>query len=126
MAFKLLRQVRSMIKANKWDFSELHPLFSSLNQHITHKIPLYNQDEMLFALHNAENFFSHQKRKVARKINTDICHAKVEKLIDNIDKNRHNVFKLLRKNMHNNIGCIFFNNDVVIDPPKIESILNKE
>jgi hypothetical protein len=79
----------------------------------------YSEHAMAAALSN-EREFSNQIRLYLRKQRSEDIKLNVEKIIKKIDKNGHNVFKVLKESNTNHITCLLEENDIITDSSKIE------
>lgn len=75
-------------------------------------------------LYDIETRLGRMARGCAREHKRNVIKEKMSKLLPHLDKNGHNVFKLLRQTTHNNIPCVFLDEEVLLEHSEIESCLN--
>lgn len=75
-------------------------------------------------LYEIETRLGRMARACAREYKREVIKEKMNKLLPHLDQNGHNVFKLLKQTAHNNIACVFLEDEVLLEQNEIETCLN--
>lgn len=122
-AYKLIKVCRALISTNGNFTDEHHNMFNTVNKHINTPIPAVVEDCTYVLLKMAETHIGNLKRYRARRLDREKISEKVSQIVDKIDNNGHNVFKLLNNNANYEISCLFNNNEVILGKDKINDAL---
>lgn len=87
------------------------------------KIPIEYTQEALCAAHDCEGLFNRTIRALIRKEKREKIRKIVEKIIQKIDANRHNVFKALREQREGETACLIEGNKIITEEIEIKDKL---
>ena len=126
LCYKIISHIKKTILSgappNHTKLTNLINLAKPLSQ----DIPVEYNYTALAAAHANENNASKAIRRLLTREKRKFIKKAVEKIIEQMDENGHNMFKLLKGESHNLISCIFDKGRVLTHPDDIHSSLQKE